>query len=79
MYINLPELSEKGNEVIITAWHVTENDRILKDQDILEVATDKATFDIPSPCDGILRKIIKKSGDKAAAGERVAEVDEDQN
>ncbi len=78
MEIKLSEL-ETSSEIIITLWHVHENDRVEKGQDILEVTTDKAAFDVPSPCDGIVGKIIKKEGDIVASDEIIATIQEDRS
>ena len=77
MQVRLPEFSENGNEVILTMWHVPESGRVTEGEDLLEIVTDKATFDIPAPCSGVLVKIAKKEGEKATAGDLVAEIQED--
>jgi pyruvate/2-oxoglutarate dehydrogenase complex dihydrolipoamide acyltransferase (E2) component len=79
MELRLPELSEETSEAVITAWHVPENGRVEKDQDLVEVTTDKATFDIPAPCGGVLTKIMKKNGETAKADEIIAEIQEDRS
>jgi pyruvate/2-oxoglutarate dehydrogenase complex dihydrolipoamide acyltransferase (E2) component len=79
MELRLPELSEDTTEAVITAWHVPESGRVEKDQDLLEVATDKATFDIPAPCDGVLTKIIKNSGETVKKDDVIAEIQEDRS
>ena len=76
MELRLPELSEGSSEAVITVWHATENGRVIKDQDLVEVTTDKATFDIPSPCDGILVNVAKKEGETARTDEILAEIKE---
>ena len=72
----LPQISEGTKEAVITAWHVSENGKVKRDQDLLEVTTDKATFDVPSPVTGTLEKIIKKEGDVARVNEAIAEISE---
>lgn len=74
MELRLPELSEGGGRVVITAWHVAESGRVVKDQDLVEVATDKATFDVPAPCDGTLARILKKEGEEVRDNESIAEI-----
>jgi pyruvate/2-oxoglutarate dehydrogenase complex dihydrolipoamide acyltransferase (E2) component len=76
MDLKMPELSERQEKVVITQWHLAEEDPVSKDQDLLEVSTDKATFDIPSPCDGILKKIHKTSGESVGTDEAIAEIQE---
>ncbi len=77
MQVRLPEFSENDNEVMLTVWHVPESGHVTEGDDLLEVVTDKATFDIPAPCSGVLVKIIKEEGERAAAGDLVAEIRED--
>ena len=77
MEIRLPELSGARDDIIITAWHVKETDHVDEGEDILEVVTDKATFDVPSPCCGKVLRILKKEGDRTSAGDAVAEIEED--
>ncbi|MCK4851635.1 MAG: lipoyl domain-containing protein [Candidatus Omnitrophica bacterium] len=77
MELRLPELSEKNNETILTLWHVAESERVSTGQDIVEIATDKATFDIPAPCSGTLIKKHKTEGEKVAPNGMIAEIRED--
>ncbi|MGB2629979.1 MAG: lipoyl domain-containing protein [Candidatus Omnitrophota bacterium] len=79
MELRLPELSELNSEAVITFWHLSENERVLKDDDLVEVATDKATFNIPAPCDGILAKIWKKDGEVIRMNDVIAEIQEDRS
>ncbi len=74
MELKLPGLSEGTESAVITFWHAVENDQIECGQDLLEVATDKATFDVPAPCGGVLVKIIKKNGEEVRTDEIIAEI-----
>ena len=78
MEIRLPEVTETNNEIILTMWHVAEGSRVAKGQEIAEVATDKATFDIPAPCGGVLKKVLVKEGESVFAGETIAEIEEEE-
>lgn len=76
MELRLTELSEDAKDVIITLWHAGENAVLEKGQDLLEVVTDKATFDVEAPCGGVLVKILKKEGEKVRTDEVIAEISE---
>jgi pyruvate/2-oxoglutarate dehydrogenase complex dihydrolipoamide acyltransferase (E2) component len=76
MFLRLPELSTGSKETAITAWLVELNGRVRKGQDLVEVSTDKATFDISSPCDGTLTRTMKSPGETAEKGEVIAEITE---
>lgn len=75
MQIKVPELAEGVTEATITLWHVKKGSKIEKDQDIVEMATDKATFNMPSPQTGVLKKILREEGDTVKVGEAIAEID----
>ncbi|MFH1837358.1 MAG: lipoyl domain-containing protein [Candidatus Omnitrophota bacterium] len=75
MEFRLPEVTNREESVVITRWHVKKNARIEKDQDIVEISADKATFDIAAPAGGVLRKIIKTEGENARAGDILAEIE----
>ncbi len=74
MELRLPELSENNDDVVITKWHFGENDFIKEGEDLVEVTTDKATFDIPAPCGGKIKKIYKSEGDSIKVNEILAEI-----
>ena len=74
MLLRLPELSRGSKGSVITAWHVALNGHVKKGEDIVEVSTDKATFDVPSPCDGTLTRIMKSPGETVEKDEIIAEI-----
>ncbi|MDP8259277.1 MAG: biotin/lipoyl-containing protein [Candidatus Aadella gelida] len=76
MELKLPEITEKNDTTIVTCWHIKENECVVKDQDIVEVSSDKATFDVSAPWGGTLKKIIKNEGEEVLAGETLAEIEE---
>lgn len=76
MKLRLPDVSGTSSETIITLWHAKETERIKKGDDLLEITTDKATFDVPAPCDGVLTKVFKKPGEKISPSDVIAEIQE---
>ena len=76
MKIVLDEILGDFTEAIITLWHVNEGAVVNRGDDLFEVATDKATFDVSSSHDGVLKRIFKTSGLIVTPGEIVAEVEE---
>jgi 2-oxoglutarate dehydrogenase E2 component (dihydrolipoamide succinyltransferase) len=51
---------------------------VVKGRDLVEIVTDKATFDVPAPCDGILTKIKKEPGETVTTDEVIAVILEDE-
>ena len=74
MEVRLPQLSKKSGEAAITLWYVAKGEDLTEGQDLLEVVTDKAAFDIPSPCSGRLVSMAKNVGEKVKVGELLAEI-----
>ncbi len=72
--IVLPELGEGIKEATIACWHVELGARVQEDDDIVEVVTDKASFNIPSPVAGILQEICVGPGETAEVGSVLARV-----
>ena len=71
----LPELGEGITEAIVSFWHFKENDKVDEGDDIVELATDKATFNVPSSSSGIIKKILHPEGDTVKVGDILAELE----
>ncbi|WP_298861399.1 2-oxoglutarate dehydrogenase complex dihydrolipoyllysine-residue succinyltransferase [uncultured Gimesia sp.] len=74
--IKVPSVGESISEVQIGAWHAAEGKWVAQDSEIVELETDKATFDVPAPLDGIIVEILKKPGETAAVGEVIGYLEE---
>lgn len=70
--IQMPKLGESVQEATITKWFVKEGDRIEEDEPLFEVATDKVDSEIPSPVEGVLKKIFYSVNALVPVGEIVA-------
>lgn len=70
--IQMPKLGESVQEATITKWFVKEGDRIEEDEPLFEVATDKVDSEIPSPVDGVIKKIFYQLNALVPVGEIVA-------
>ncbi|HWU85790.1 MAG TPA: dihydrolipoamide acetyltransferase family protein [Kofleriaceae bacterium] len=73
----MPDIGEGVVEGEIVAWKVKEGDRIKLDQPIVEVMTDKATVELPSPRAGTIVKIHYKDGEICPVGKVLVVIDED--
>ncbi len=70
----LPELGEGIEEAVVSFWHFAEGDSVNKGDDLVELATDKATFNVPAPESGVIKNIFRGEGDKVKVGEPLAEI-----
>jgi pyruvate dehydrogenase E2 component (dihydrolipoamide acetyltransferase) len=64
----LPDLGEGIHEGEIIKIFVSEGDRVAEGDLLVEVETDKAAVEIPSPCTGTIKEIRVKSGDTVMSG-----------
>lgn len=69
--VKIPELGENVQKAEILSVLVKQGDRVEKDQPILEIETDKASFEVPSDAAGTVQEILVKAGEKAAPGQAV--------
>jgi pyruvate dehydrogenase E2 component (dihydrolipoamide acetyltransferase) len=74
---HLPDIGEGVVEGEIVAWKVKVGDKVKLDQPIVEIMTDKATVEIPSPRAGVIAKINYKDGDICPVGKVLVVIDED--
>ena len=74
--MKLPELGEniEGGDVLRVM--VKAGDAIKKDQPVLELETDKATIEVPSSADGVVKEIKVKAGEKVKVGQTIFVVEE---
>ena len=59
--IIMPKLGETMEEGVITRWFKREGESVRKGEAILEVTTDKASFEVESPDNGVLREIVRQA------------------
>jgi 2-oxoglutarate dehydrogenase E2 component (dihydrolipoamide succinyltransferase) len=74
--LKVPSVGESITEVFIGTWHKSEGDRVEQDENVVELESEKATFDVPAPAAGVVSRIAKKPGDSAAVGEVIAYIEE---
>lgn len=73
----MPDIGEGVVEGEIVGWKVKEGDKVALDQPLVEVMTDKATVELPSPRAGVIKKINYKDGDIAPVGKILVVIEED--
>lgn len=73
----MPDIGEGVVEGEIVGWKVKVGDRVKLDQVLVEVMTDKATVELPSPRAGVVAKINFKDGDICPVGKVLVVIDED--
>ncbi len=67
-FYKLPDIGEGVVEAEITAWHVAVGDTVSEEDPIADAMTDKATIELTSPVDGVIKSIACEEGDMLAVG-----------
>ena len=73
--VKVPQLSESVTEATLLQWHKQEGDKVLLDENLVDIETDKVVLELPCPANGVLVSILKKDGSIVVAGEVIAKVD----
>lgn len=75
--VTLPELGEDVKSAAVTYWHFEVGDKINEGDDLVEMATDKATFNLPAPVSGTIKEVFFAEGDTVQVGDTLAVIDEE--
>lgn len=70
--VKVPMLPESVADATISTWHKKVGDAVSRDENLVDLETDKVMLEVPSPIDGILKQIMKNTGDVVNANELVA-------
>ena len=73
--VKLPELGEEVNEATVSYWFHQEGDEVKEGEDLVEMTTDKATFNVPVPASGILKEISVGEGEMVKVGQKIADIE----
>ncbi len=74
--LKIPQVGDSITEVMISRWLKQPGDMVKMDEPIVELETDKANVEVPSPVGGKLVSIVKPAGKMAKVGEVVANLEE---
>jgi 2-oxoglutarate dehydrogenase E2 component (dihydrolipoamide succinyltransferase) len=73
--VKVPQLSESVSEATLLSWHKKVGEAVKRDENLIDVETDKVVLELPAPADGVLTKILKDEGGAVVAGEVIAQID----
>ncbi|MGB5080665.1 MAG: 2-oxoglutarate dehydrogenase complex dihydrolipoyllysine-residue succinyltransferase [Burkholderiales bacterium] len=73
--VKVPQLSESVSEATLLAWHKKTGEIVKRDENLIDIETDKVVLELPAPADGVLVKIIKGDASTVRAGEIIATID----
>ncbi len=73
--VKVPVLPESVADAIIATWHKKPGDAVKRDENLVDLETDKVVLEVPAPADGVLKAIIKNTGDTVGSQEVIAIVE----
>ncbi len=74
--IKVPVLPESVADATVATWHKQPGDSIQRDENLVDLETDKVVLEVPSPVDGVLKKIVRDSGETVTSGELLGVIEE---
>ncbi|HNN84974.1 MAG TPA: 2-oxoglutarate dehydrogenase complex dihydrolipoyllysine-residue succinyltransferase [Accumulibacter sp.] len=73
--VKVPQLSESVAEATLVAWHKKAGEAVVRDENLIDIETDKVVLELPAPDNGVLVEIVKGDGETVVSGEVIARID----
>lgn len=74
--IKVPNLPESVSEATVATWHLKAGDKVSREQNLVDLETDKVMLEVPSTADGVLVEIRVQAGQTVKAGDVIGVVAE---
>jgi len=74
--VKAPVLPESVADGTIAAWHVKVGDQVTRDQNLLDLETDKVVLEVPAPVDGVIKELKFAEGDTVTSSQLIAIIEE---
>ena len=72
MTIKMPRVGDTVDSVYLVTWHKQRGDSVTVGESLMEVETDKANVEVPSPVAGTIVELLFKDGDEIKPGDPIA-------
>jgi 2-oxoglutarate dehydrogenase E2 component (dihydrolipoamide succinyltransferase) len=73
--VKVPTFSESVSEGTLLTWHKKPGEYVQRDENLIDIETDKVVLELPAPAAGVLTQILKRDGDKVVSDEVIATID----
>ena len=73
--VKVPQLSESVAEATLLTWHKEVGSSVARDENLIDIETDKVVLELPAPLAGVVTQILKPNGSTVVAGEIIAMID----
>src|SRR5258705_2542913 len=73
--VKVPQLPESVAEATLVNWHKKPGDGVARDENLIDIETDKVVLELPAPADGVIAEIVKPDGATVTSGDVIAVID----
>ena len=74
--VKVPALPESVADATVASWHKKVGDRVSRDENLVDLETDKVVLEVPAPADGVITEIVVSTGDVVKSGVLLAKIEE---
>lgn len=73
--VKVPQLPESVSEATLMTWHKKAGDFVNRDENVIDLETDKVVLELPAPQAGVIIEIIEQDGATVVSGQLIARID----
>src|ERR1700689_3372578 len=74
--VRVPQLPESVADATLVSWHKKPGDSVVRDENLVDLETDKVVLEVPAPVAGVLKEIKLTDGTTVTSGQLLAVIDE---
>ncbi|MDC7697448.1 2-oxoglutarate dehydrogenase complex dihydrolipoyllysine-residue succinyltransferase [Vogesella indigofera] len=73
--VKVPQLPESVSEATLMSWHKRVGQAVARDENLIDLETDKVVLELPAPLAGVIVEIIEQDGATVVSGQLIARID----
>ncbi|MEO9455198.1 biotin/lipoyl-containing protein, partial [Chromobacterium phragmitis] len=73
--VKVPQLPESVSEATLMSWHKKVGEFVKRDENLIDLETDKVVLELPAPQAGVVVEIIEQDGATVTSGQLIAKID----
>src|SRR4051812_50187282 len=74
--VKVPQLPESVTDATLVSWHKKPGDAVNRDENLVDLETDKVVLEVPAPTAGVLRELKVQNGATVTGGQLLAVIEE---
>src|SRR5205823_6941303 len=75
--VKVPQLPESVTEATLVSWHKKRGEPVKRDENLIDVETDKVVLELPAPGDGVMAEILREDGATVTSNDVIGVIDTD--